>query len=134
MDRAVFRRWHGSSIGITSTGCKEEDGCPLCGRLIPIGMDIDRPSTDSAGDHASITPHDVDKHRSTTTATDLDLVNGTTYIFQVRAVNDNGDGRASNTAEATPARPLPAPVMDDDRSPPRRPRQPARHTVVDAHT
>ena len=38
------------------------------------------------------------------------LVNGTTYIFQVRAVNGNGGGSASNTAEATPARPLPAPV------------------------
>ena len=38
------------------------------------------------------------------------LVNGTTYVFQVRAVNGNGDGSASNTVEATPARPLPAPV------------------------
>ena len=41
---------------------------------------------------------------------DLDsLINGITYIFQVRARNANGNGFASNTAEATPARPLPAP-------------------------
>ena len=46
---------------------------------------------------------------TTTNGTDR-LVNGTTYIFQVRAVNGNGDGSASNTAEATPARPLPAPL------------------------
>ena len=47
--------------------------------------------------------HDVDS-----------LINGITYIFQVRARNANGNGFASNTAEATPARPLPAPVWTTD--------------------
>ena len=51
----------------------------------------------------STTSHDVDR-----------LTNGTTYIFQVRARNANGNGSASNTAEATPARPLPAPVWTTD--------------------
>ena len=51
-----------------------------------------------SGSNDSTTSHDVDS-----------LTNGTTYIFQVRARNANGNGRASNTAEATPARPLPAP-------------------------
>ena len=75
---------------------------------------IPRPSTDAAGDDASITPHDVGtiapRDGSGGTAP---LVNGTTYIFQVRAVNvnvtENQGSAASNTAEATPARPLPAP-------------------------
>ncbi len=55
------------------------------------------------GSDDSTTSHDVDG-----------LTNGTTYIFQVRATNANtagtAKGSASNTAEATPARPLPAPV------------------------
>ena len=38
------------------------------------------------------------------------LTNGKTYIFQVRAVNGNGSGSASNTVEATPAGPLPPPA------------------------
>ena len=75
---------------------------------------IPRPSTDAAGDDASITPHDVGtiapRDGSGGTAP---LVNGTTYIFQVRAVNvnvtENQGSAASNTAEATPARFLPAP-------------------------
>ena len=37
------------------------------------------------------------------------LVNGTTYMFQVRARNANGGGRPSDTVEATPAGPLGAP-------------------------
>ena len=60
-----------------------------------------------SGSDDSTTSHDVDS-----------LINGTTYIFQVRARNANSNtnpntdpqGSASNTAEATPARPLPAPV------------------------
>ena len=55
---------------------------------------------DISGSTDSTTSHDVGS-----------LTNGTTYIFQVRAVNANGDGSASNTAEATPAGRLPAPVM-----------------------
>ena len=46
------------------------------------------------------------------------LINGTTYIFQVRATNANtagtSKGSASNTAEATPARPLPRPEWTTD--------------------
>ena len=60
-----------------------------------------------SGSDDSTTSHDVD-----------DLINGITYLFQVRARNANSNsdpntdpqGFASNTAEATPARPLPAPV------------------------
>ena len=37
------------------------------------------------------------------------LVNGTTYIFQLRAWNANEDGQVSDTVEATPADRLPAP-------------------------
>ena len=69
-------------------------------------MDDDAWSEISGSDD-STTSYDVD-----------DLTNGTTYIFQVRATNANTlgtdpnspKGSASNTAEATPARPLPAPV------------------------
>ena len=75
-------------------------------------VSIARPSTDDAGDDASTTSHDVGtiatSDGSGAAGSDR-LVNGTTYIFQVRAVNVNGGGSASNTAEATPARPLPAP-------------------------
>ena len=64
-----------------------------------------------SGSDDSTTSHDVDG-----------LTNGTTYIFQVRAMNantlgtdpDSPKGSASNTAEATPARPLPAPVWTTD--------------------
>ena len=63
------------------------------------------------GSDDSTTSHDVDS-----------LINGTTYLFQVRARNANSNtkpntdpqGSASNTAEATPARPLPAPVWTTD--------------------
>ena len=76
-------------------------------------VSIDRPSTDDAGDDASTTSHDVGtiatRDGSNGAGSDR-LVNGTTYVFQVRAVNVNGGGSASNTAEATPARPLPAPA------------------------
>ena len=65
-------------------------------------MDDDTWSPISGSDD-STTSHDVDS-----------LINGTTYIFQVRARNANGNGSASNTAEATPARPLPAPVWTTD--------------------
>ena len=61
-------------------------------------MDSDTWSQISESDD-STTSHDVDS-----------LTNGITYIFQVRARNANGNGSASRTAEATPARPLPAPV------------------------
>ena len=68
---------------------------------------IGSPST-GPGDNAT-TSHSV---LTIGTGSDL-LVNGTTYLFQVRAVNVNvildDDGIASNTAEATPARPLPRP-------------------------
>ena len=40
-----------------------------------------------------------------TTHTVSGLVNGTVYVFEVRAVNRIGKGRASNRAEATPAAP-----------------------------
>ena len=40
-----------------------------------------------------------------TTHTVTGLVNGTVYVFQVRAVNRIGKGRASNRAEATPEAP-----------------------------
>ena len=64
-----------------------------------------------SGSDDSTTSHDVDG-----------LTNGTTYIFQVRATNantlgteaDSPKGSASNTAEATPARPLPAPLWTTD--------------------
>ena len=65
-------------------------------------VDIDRSSTAEAGKDDTTTSLDVG-----------DLINGTTYVFQVRAENANGEGSASNTAEATPAAPLPAPVMLD---------------------
>ena len=73
---------------------------------------IGRPSTDAAGDDASTRLHDVGTiatRDDSGGAGTVRLVNGTTYIFQVRAVNVNQGGAASNTAEATPARPLPAP-------------------------
>ena len=44
-----------------------------------------------------------------TTHTVTDLVNGTAYVFEVRAVNRIGQGRASNQAEATPTAPPPPP-------------------------
>ena len=50
----------------------------------------------------------------TTSHAVVDLDNGTTYLFQVRATNLNGGGDESNTAEATPAGPLPAPVVVAD--------------------
>ena len=64
--------------------------------------------------NASTTSYDV---RTLTDAARTSLVNGTTYMFQVRARNDNSaavgsphpQGRASNTVEATPAGGLPAP-------------------------
>ena len=65
-------------------------------------MDEDTWSAISGSDD-STTSHDVDS-----------LINGITYIFQVRARNANGNGFASNTAEATPARPLPAPEWTTD--------------------
>ena len=76
-------------------------------------MDDDAWSEISGSDD-STTSHDVD-----------DLTNGTTYIFQVRATNANTvgtdpnspKGSASNTAEATPARPLPAPEWTTDPDP-----------------
>ena len=40
-----------------------------------------------------------------TTHTVTDLVNGTTYVFEVRAVNRNGKSFASNRAEAVPTTP-----------------------------
>ena len=40
-----------------------------------------------------------------TTHTVTDLVNGTAYVFEVRAVNRIGKGRASSQAEATPVAP-----------------------------
>ena len=45
------------------------------------------------------------------------LTNGITYIFQVRAVNANGPGFESRTADATPAGPLPEPVWTTDPPP-----------------
>ena len=59
-----------------------------------------------------------DSDDSTTSHEVSGLTNGTAYIFQVRATNantvgtqpDSPKGSASNTAEATPARPLPAPA------------------------
>ena len=44
-----------------------------------------------------------------TTHTVTELVNGTSYVFEVRAVNRIGKGRASNQAEATPKAPPPPP-------------------------
>ena len=69
-------------------------------------MDVDAWNAISGSDD-STTSHDLDS-----------LTNGTTYIFQVRATNANtletAKGSASNTAEATPARPLPAPIWTTD--------------------
>ena len=39
---------------------------------------------------------------TTTTYTVVELVNGTTYVFKIRAVNDVGNGRESDEATATP--------------------------------
>ena len=69
-------------------------------------MDDDEWSSITESDD-STTSHDVDG-----------LINGTTYLFQVRARNGNSNsdpntdpqGFASNTAEATPSRGLPAPL------------------------
>ena len=41
-----------------------------------------------------------------TTHTVTGLVNGQVYVFQVRAVNSNRKGRASNRVEATPRMPV----------------------------
>ncbi len=70
---------------------------------------------DTAADRALWTPVTVLRQESTTSFwTDVsDLTNGIAYIFQVRARNSNGPGRASSTVEATPAAPLPAPVWLD---------------------
>ena len=76
-------------------------------------MDDDTWSAISGSDD-STTSHDVDS-----------LINGITYIFQVRARNANGNGFASNTAEATPARPLPAPVWTTGTDPTDRTNPPA---------
>ena len=62
-------------------------------------MDISRSANAVDGEDDPTTSHNVGS-----------LDNGTTYIFQVRAENENGGGDESNTAEATPAGRLPAPA------------------------
>ena len=66
----------------------------------------------ASGSTGSTEQHDV-----TSTFDNNRLVNGTTYIFQVRAANANTlgsrKGRASNTVEATPASRLEAPEWRD---------------------
>ena len=71
--------------------------------------DIDR-SSDAEGEDDSTTSHNV-----VTDNTNTILANGTTYLFQVRAWNaKNGGGYESNTDEATPAGPLPAPRFHEE--------------------
>ena len=66
-----------------------------------------------------------------TTHTVTELVNGTAYVFEVRAVNRIGKGRASNQGEATPkAPPSPPPTPRPFPPPPPAPRL----TVPDAPT
>ena len=86
-------------MGPSSNGDKFIQYCT--GRLTgppTMGMDVHPPITHSrAEDDDSRTSYDVPN-----------LVNGTTYIFQVRAENENDGGQMpSDTAEATPAGPLP---------------------------
>ena len=66
-------------------------------------------------DHQTPTQGEDDSTRSHNVVTDnsnTTLDNGTTYLFQVRAENANGFGYESNTAEATPVGPLPAPTVE----------------------
>ncbi len=86
------------------------------------GMDIvgyDYRSKDADADNGQWTAQDtwnqISPSDDSTTSLDVSgLVNGTTYMFQVRARNANGNGSASSTAEATPAGPLPAPAWTTD--------------------
>ena len=77
---------------------------------VGIGTASSGPGDDATTSHSVST---IATRDGSGTAGSDPLVNGTTYLFQVRAVNANvilaDDGITSNTAEATPARPLPRP-------------------------
>ena len=58
--------------------------------------------SETAGDYTAITWTEITNSAAATSYTVTDLTNGTTYYFQVRAMNSIGNGTASNEVSATP--------------------------------